>query len=366
MFTKRLFPVFTVSSAVLLKSTAKLNAYVTVDLIKTVPNLDLVRYAARKGTRAAALAKKKARKLQEANKPPPIPKYLQKKVKVSHEFERRRCTDENWLESQPIDNVWNMKLYRGKPYSVAEAIRMHRETHEPEILNNPSAFIYANIDLDLKLKKQNRFMDDFTGIISFPNEFETPQKNRIIAICKEPEDQAKASEAGAVYTGSGALIKQILSGAVSKEDFDYVVCHPDMLKELNVLRGILEKRFPNTRNGLLRLDVDKAVKNFIKGIEYKLKRSVIEPDFGWVDICFGQLNMPIEKLEENLKFALSTVEKHKPMGTDHILFIIRTLLWCEKSKEKFKIPHWEYLPNYPVNGILKDDDEAESEDMQSA
>lgn len=363
MFSRCLFPLPKGYLSTIWKAVEPYKLFPTYDKCILIPNIEIVRFKKRKGTRAAADAKKKARKLAEASKPPPIPKYLQRKVKVSADLERKRCVDENWLETQPIDNVYNMKLYRGKPYSVSEAVNILRGAHIPSLLNDPSALLYVTTELDLKTKKQNKLVDDFGGVITYPHEFDSGYKNKIIAICKEEADQVKATEAGAVYTGSTTLIKQILAGTIAGDDFDYIVCHPDMYKELNVLRGILKKRYPNIHNGLLRIDVDRAVTSFQKGIEYNLKRSVIEPDFGWIDVVCGRLDMPIEHIEENLKHVLELIEKHKPANTSHILFNMRTLLWCEKTREKLKIPHWEYLPNYPENGVfaeVEDEDDKQS------
>ncbi|GIY29771.1 uncharacterized protein CEXT_284511 [Caerostris extrusa] len=363
MFTKALFPTFINYSV----KTLQFNS-LGLNCIKVngVPNIDIVRYAARKGTRAAAVAKKRARKLADQNKPQPIPKYLQRKIKVNSELERKRCIDENWLDSQPIDNVFNMKLYRGKPYPFAEAIQMHRDAHVPAMLNDPSALVYANIELELKLKKKDRYIEELNGILNFPHEFQTFKKNRIVVICKSPEDQLLATDAGASYAGSATLVKQILAGSISKEDFDFLVCHPDMLKEVNTLRGILGRKFPNTSNKLLRIDIAEAVKGFMNGVEYNLKHSNSELDFGWVDVPFGRLDMPIEQLEENLKTVLNHVEKQKPPNTQNLLFIIRSLLFCERSKEKFKIAHWEYLPNYPINGIIREEVDEEEPKQEIA
>lgn len=368
MLTRYLFPCTKSYLSPLWKTADSLKLLEVSERVPSVQTIEAVRYRARKGYRAKELAAKKARKLKEATKPQAtVPKYLQRKVKVSAELERKKCTDENWLKEQPIDNVYNMKLYRGKPYPVFEALKILKDLHMPSMLNDPSALVYLTTELDLNLKKKNKFMDEFSGILTYPHEFETAKKNRIIAICKESEDQMKATDAGAIYAGSTALIKQILSGTLAKEDFDYVICHPDMYKELNSLRGILKRKFPNTNNGLLRLDIDRAVATFLKGVEYSLKHSAIEPDFGWVDVCIGRLNMPFEHIEENLKHALNTIEKvHKPAGTNHILFMIRTLLWCEKSRERLKIPHWEYLPNYPENGILIDEGEDSETQAETA
>ncbi|KAG8182099.1 hypothetical protein JTE90_018371 [Oedothorax gibbosus] len=366
MFTKTLFPTFTNFASKALR----LNVLgVNSKTLNSAPALDIVRYAARKGTRAKADAKKRARKLAMQSQPAPVPKFMLRKEKLTPDSQRTRCTDENWLDTRPVDNVYSMKLYRGKPYSVSEAIKMHRESHAPEMLNDPSALIFASVELDLKLKKKDKYLEDLNGIVKFPNEFKTQKKNKVIVVCKSAEEQMKATEAGAVYAGSQTLVKQILAGSVQKDEFDYLICHPDMLKEVNSLRGILAKKFPNTYNGLLRLDIEQAVVSFINGIEYSLKRSSIEPDFGWVDLPFGRLDMPDEKLEENFKLVLDMVEKQKPSHTDDRLFITRTLLFCERSRERFKVPHWEYLQNYPVNGVIveevEDEIQAESAEKQA-
>ena len=366
MFSRCLFPIPKSYLSTIWKSPESYKLFPTYEKLSAIPSIDIVRFKKRKGTRAAADAKKKARKLADANKPPPIPKYLQRKVKVSAELERRRCVDENWLEAQPIDNVYNMKLFRGKPYTVAEAVNILRGAHIPSLLNDPSALLYVTTELDLKTKKQNKLIDDFSGVITYPHEFDSGYKNKIIVICKESEDQMKATEAGAIYAGSVTLIKQILAGTVHSDDFDYIICHPDSYKELNVLRGILKKKYPTVHNGLLRIDLDRAVKTFQNGIEYNLKRSALEPDFGWVDVVCGRLNMSTEHIEENVKYVLNLIEKHKPANTSHLLFNVRTLLWCEKRREKFKIPHWEYLPNYPVNGILVEEEDDQQSSVKSS
>lgn len=361
MFSRCIFPLSKGYLSTIWKSVEPYNLLPASEKLIASPNLEIFRFRKRKGARAKMDAKRKAKKLADANKPPPIPKYLQRKVKVSAELDRRRCVDENWLETQPIDNVYNMKLYRGKPYSIVEALNILRGAHIPSLLNDPSALVYVTTELDLKTKKQNKLIDDFSGIITYPHEFDSGYKNKIIAICKESEDQMKAAEAGAIYTGSTTLIKQILAGAIASDDFDYIICHPDSYKELNVLRGILKRKYPNVNNGLLRIDVDRAVTTFQKGVEYSLKRSALEPDFGWVDAICGRLDMPTEHIEENIKHVLNLIEKHRPANISH-LFNIRTLLWCEKYRERLKIPHWEYLPNYPVNGVIVE----EEDDQQSA
>lgn len=34
-------------------------------------------------------------------------------------------------------------------------------------------------------------------------------------------------------------------------DFQYVLAHPDILTELSAIRGLLRKRYPNLKHGLL-------------------------------------------------------------------------------------------------------------------
>jgi len=192
-----------------------------------------------------------------------------------------------------------------------DIIEMHRETHHPSMINEPNAMIEATIELDLRLKKKNRYLDAFKGIISFPNGFDYSVNRKIIAICKKEEDQKAAKEAGADVVGGSDIIRMLQVGDLNISNFDDLICHGDMLIELAAIRGVLMGVFPSKQRGNLGFDMKKLVTHFVKGIDYKCVKDEFELDFGWVRVPFGRLNMSGEELEQNFKFLLSNIEKHK-------------------------------------------------------
>lgn len=330
------------------------------------PSASQVRlFAARKGKRAKMDAAKMEKKLKDASKPKSLPKFLIGKNQAGPAAEgRRRVTDENWLQAPVVDNIWIMKFHRGKPFSVDFTIDFLQKVHTGLLFKDPEALVYATVELDLQLKKKNHFMEDFSGTVLYPHDFDTGPGKRVIALCESSDEQFKASEAGAAYVGGTSLIQRIYRGEIRSDDYDFVVCHPDMLKDCGKLRGLLKKRFPTLGNGLLRIDIPQAVKEFSRCKEFSSTASGVEPDFGWIEVHFGRLHMTIPQLEQNLKELLLTVEKRKPVGREKLPFVTRVLVWCAKwTDPKFKIPHWEYLPGYPLYGVVPDEDSEESSDQ---
>ena len=197
-------------------------------------------------------------------------------------------------------------------HSVIEAIDMQRETHDKSLLNEEHALVDSRIELDLRTKKKTKFCDAFRGIISYPNKFEFKANRRIIAICKKDEDKYDAKEAGADVVGGPEIITMLKKGDLNMSNFDDLVCHGDLLVELAQIRGILQHNFPSKLRGNLGFDMKKLVNQFVNGIDYKCVKDELELDYGWVRVPFGRLDMSNEELEQNFKFLLSTIEKHKP------------------------------------------------------
>lgn len=42
------------------------------------------------------------------------------------------------------------------------------------------------------------------------------------------------------------------NGELSLKDFNFVVAHPDILPELVLVRGLLKRKFPNQKSGILK------------------------------------------------------------------------------------------------------------------
>ncbi|XP_013781447.1 39S ribosomal protein L1, mitochondrial-like [Limulus polyphemus] len=311
-------------------------------------------YAARRGKREKMKATKKSQK-KEVVKKEFVPYHIKMAMKNIVIKPRRENVD-HWLKTPPIDDVWRAKFYKKKIYSVMEAIEMHRETHHPTILNEPEAILSSTIELDMRMPKKNRYLDNFTGTIKLPYELKMDNnKKKVLVFCKDSEDQTGALKAGAFMAGSSGVIKQIQTGELTVQDFDHVVAHIDMLAELGTIRGLLKKSFPNRNKGNLGTDIVPLVELFVQGVDYKSNKDEHELDFGWVDVPIGRLNMETNELQQNLFTVLNQVETHKPKGVA-APFITRVLLFSEPSQEKFVIPHWEYLEGYKDPNTLKSEE----------
>lgn len=61
--------------------------------------------------------------------------------------------DDSWKQF-PVDNVYHMKYYRMKVYPFLEAIKCYRETHHPEMYNQPKANLYVSVELNMEAEKK--------------------------------------------------------------------------------------------------------------------------------------------------------------------------------------------------------------------
>lgn len=66
------------------------------------------------------------------------------------------------LKSLPVDNVYGQKYYKWHVHSFAEALECHRETHHPEMYNQPNANLNVTIELNMEAEKK---VDNFSYAI---------------------------------------------------------------------------------------------------------------------------------------------------------------------------------------------------------
>jgi ribosomal protein L1 len=59
------------------------------------------------------------------------------------------------------------------------------------------------------LISQNRYLDEFTQIVSVPHPFRTDSPRSVLVFCKSADLQRSAMEAGATVVGATELIKNI-------------------------------------------------------------------------------------------------------------------------------------------------------------
>nr|CAH7757949.1 unnamed protein product [Callosobruchus chinensis] len=288
-------------------------------------------YAARKGTRER---KRKATVKAVVEKVGFIPHNQRNKEKLLASRKQRKV-DDSW-KPDPIDDVYVAKYFKWIVYPFSEAVQCHKETHHPDI-----------------------FLDNFTRLVGIPHKFDHGEQRTVLAFCKTSEMQQSAMDAGAQLSGGTELIKQIQSGQLLIQDFNFIVAHPEILPELVALRGLLKRKFPNPKTGTLDVDLPGLVKKFLHGISYTAVKDEYEKDFGLIETVVGTLNMDTKHLEENYIALMKDVYSMKPKRPGE--FIRRCLLWSPPSQEKLKVEHESYLDIPKKQEII---DEANEEDRK--
>nr|CAG4648010.1 EOG090X089S [Moina brachiata]SVE93083.1 EOG090X089S [Moina brachiata] len=330
-----------------------------------VPFFPLVlsqRNAARKGTRER---KSKQKVKAEIVKKEDFVPYKVKMARLHVPEGPRRALEKNKPEA--IDDVFVTRHFMTRAISLAEAVQFHRETNHPTVYNNPEALLTMQVELDMKLEKKNRYLDNFHRILLLPHRFEYQPERKILALCKTQETQTEALNAGAQAVGGLDLIKRIQSGEVSLADYDYYVAHTNMMQEVLQLRGLMKRKLPNIRSGSMGPDLAKMIGLFSKGLEFSSSKDQYELDYGLVEVPFGRLPMPSEQLEANFAAILKDVEscRGKPSGD----FITRVYVVSPPSPEKFVVSPDTYIGKKIADSSSSssssdesDDDEAEKPD----
>lgn len=202
----------------------------------------------------------------------------------------KRKFDDSWKQVA-TDNVYPTRYYRWKVYPFSEAVQCHRETHHPTMYNVPDAPLKVVIELNMQGEKKTRFVDNFYRVAPMPYAFDHGEERNILAFAKDEESQKAARDVGAGLVGGTALIKEFQNGALSLQDFNYVVAHPNILPELVVLRGLMKRKFPNPKNNTLGIDMNEMVKKYLHGVTYQAVKDEHEQDFGIIECCVGPVSV---------------------------------------------------------------------------
>jgi large subunit ribosomal protein L1 len=188
------------------------------------------------------------------------------------------------------------KVEHGKEYPLEEAIAKVKEL--------AYAKFDETVDLAFNLGVDPRKSDQMVrGTVVLPHG--TGKQLRVLVFAKG-EKELEAKQAGADYVGADDLVEKISKGWL---DFDKVVATPDIMGVVGKLGKVLGPRglMPNPKLGTVTFDVTKAVKEIKAGkVEYKTEKA------GVVHVPIGKVSFDAQKLIENAKAIIDSVNKAKP------------------------------------------------------
>jgi len=309
----------------------------------------------RKGTRIKRQLenRKRARLRAEAakNAPPKkwVPSYVQMRLDSSTMKVGGHMEKDSMLKMLPEDDVFFAEQFVPLPYELDDIVSIFRQTHAPDMLDQPDALLELFIEFDLRTVKRTKFVSPFEGILhEMQHELNLPTKRVVIAIVPDPENQEKALNAGASLAGSTDLIRDLQKGKLKMDDFDEIVVHGSMLVQMAPLRGILKKHFPSKQRGNYGTDIATLVSRFVSGVSYEMKRDDFDPSYGWTQFPFARLNMNEEQIRENLQASLNRLESHKSATPGAgVRFLRKVFVKCKsESQEKLLLKHWTVLKDY--------------------
>ncbi|SDK84530.1 large subunit ribosomal protein L1 [Maridesulfovibrio ferrireducens] len=160
------------------------------------------------------------------------------------------------------------------------------------------------VDVAINLGVDPKYSDQMIrGAVTLPNGL--GKEVRVACFCSG-EKEAEAKAAGADFVGGEDLVAKVKDGWL---DFDKAIATPDMMAKVGLIGRVLGPRglMPNAKTGTVTFDVAKAVSEVKAGrVEFKVDKA------GVLHAPIGKVSFGAEKLLENLKSLLDTVNKLKP------------------------------------------------------
>ncbi|WP_396633728.1 50S ribosomal protein L1 [Maribacter sp. R86514] len=188
------------------------------------------------------------------------------------------------------------KIEKDKLYSVMEASALIKEITNTKF--------DASVDLAVRLGVDPRKANQMVrGVVTLPHG--TGKDVKVLALVT-PDKEAEAQEAGADYVGLDEYLEKIKGGWT---DVDVIITMPSVMGKLGPLGRVLGPRglMPNPKTGTVTMDVAKAVSEVKAGkIDFKVDKT------GIVHAAIGKASFTADKLADNAKELLDTLNKMKP------------------------------------------------------
>lgn len=163
--------------------------------------------------------------------------------------------------------------------------------------------VEMSFSLGIDVKKTEQMI---RSSVSLPHG--TGKAVKVIVFCRG-EEARDAENAGAEYVGADELIAKVAGGWF---DFDVVVAHPDMMKDISKLGRVLGPKglMPSPKVGTVTKDLGRAVTEIKKGrIDFKNDKT------GGVHVPVGKLSFDADKLVENARAVYKTICDLKPQSS---------------------------------------------------
>lgn len=183
-----------------------------------------------------------------------------------------------------------------KSYSLADAVKAIKQISNSRY----DETISLNFQLGIRTESGN---ESVRGTVSLPHG--SGKSVRVICFCKG-EGAREAKDAGADAVGAEDLVQKIQEGWM---EFDAVVAHPDMMREVSKLGRVLGPKglMPTPKTGSVTPNVAKAVKELKGGrIEFKSDKT------GGLHAICGKLSFNENALLENARIVIRAVQDSKP------------------------------------------------------
>ena len=188
------------------------------------------------------------------------------------------------------------KIEDGRAYTIEEAAQLVKEITFTKF--------DASVDIDVRLGVDPRKANQMVrGVVTLPHG--TGKDIRVLVLCT-PDKVEEAKAAGADYVGLDEYIEKLKSGWT---DIDIIITMPAIMGKIGALGRILGPRglIPNPKSGTVTMEIGKAVKEVKQGkIDFKVDK------FGIVHTSIGKVNFEAEKIMDNAREFMATIQKLKP------------------------------------------------------
>lgn len=191
------------------------------------------------------------------------------------------------------------KIDKNKIYSIEEGSALVKAI--------TTAKFDASVELAVRLGVDPRKANQMVrGVVTLPHG--TGKDVKVLALVT-PDKEAEAKEAGADFVGLDEYLDKIKAGWT---DVDVIITMPSVMGKLGPLGRVLGPRglMPNPKTGTVTMDVAKAVSEVKAGkIDFKVDKT------GIVHAAIGKVSFSADKIQENAKELIDTLNKLKPTAS---------------------------------------------------